>query len=422
MLPKKTKGGSPAAETPNPDNMDLIELFERLIAFNAGLLPDMLELKYEGMAESAFRFFRGTCHLFYEDLAHATPLPLSPLAWICGDLHIENFGSYRGDNKLVYFDLNDFDEALLAPASYELVRMVTSIFIAFDQVKIGPRKARRMAELYLRSYSATLELGKAKSIEPRTARGIVCDFLKKAEKSTYKDLLRKRTINDRKKRIFSLEDERHFKLDKKLQAELAAHIQEWISTSSDGPYNYKVKSVVFRLAGTGSIGLKRYLFLLKSTNTRQHYLMLDMKQCRAASPLPHVAVQQLQWESDAERVTSIQRRMQNVSAALLSTTSFRGESFLIQELQPVKDTIKFKLLKDDYRGMYQVIDDMGVLTASSQLRSGGLQGSSNIDDLIAFGRSTEWQAPLLEYALAYAEQVKRYYKRYVKEYKDGKLA
>ncbi|HEX3933041.1 MAG TPA: DUF2252 family protein, partial [Puia sp.] len=89
-------------------------LFDRLHAFNQGLLPEMVQLKYEAMAENAFRFFRGTCHLFYEDLAAAEPLSLSPLAWICGDLHIENFGSYKGDNKLVYFDLNDFDEALLA--------------------------------------------------------------------------------------------------------------------------------------------------------------------------------------------------------------------------------------------------------------------------------------------------------------------
>lgn len=389
-----------------------MELLERIIAFNTGLLADMLELKYEAMAENAFRFFRGTCQLFYEDLSKAPSLPLSPLAWICGDLHIENFGSYKGDNKLVYFDLNDFDEALLAPAAYELVRMVTSIFVAFEQLKIGPKKARRMTELYLRSYSATLAQGKAKSIEPRTARGIVCDFLKAAERSTYKELLEKRTTGEKKKLVLSLEDERHFKLDKKLRAELSAHIQQWVNSSSDGPYNYEVKSVVFRLAGTGSIGLKRYLFLLKSTNTKRHYLLLDMKQCKAASPSAFVPVQQLQWNSEAERVTGIQRRMQNVSAFLLSHTAFRGESYLIQELQPVKDSIKFKLLKDDYRGMYQVIDDMGMLTASAQLRSSGMQGSSNIDDLMAFGRSADWQEPLLQYALAYAGQVRRDYQSF----------
>src|ERR1700761_6408039 len=116
----------------------MTKLYERLTVFNAGLLPDKLPLKYEAMAENAFAFYRGTCHLFYEDLAAAEALPLSPLTWICGELHIENFGSYKGDNKLVYFDLNDFDEALLAPASYELARMVTSIFIAFENMDIEP--------------------------------------------------------------------------------------------------------------------------------------------------------------------------------------------------------------------------------------------------------------------------------------------
>src|ERR1700754_2163445 len=138
----------------------MAKILQRLQEFNKDLLPEILPLKYEAMAESAFRFFRGNCHLFYDDLAAAEPLPLSPLAWICGDLHIENFGSYKGDNKLVYFDLNDFDEGLLAPASYEVVRMVTSIFIAFDNLGFEQEKALKMAQLYVRSYSATLAKGK----------------------------------------------------------------------------------------------------------------------------------------------------------------------------------------------------------------------------------------------------------------------
>ena len=68
------------------------------------------------MASDPFYFFRGTAHLFYEDLVNTeAALPGQPLTWVCGDLHIENFGSYKGDNRLVYFDINDFDEANLAP-------------------------------------------------------------------------------------------------------------------------------------------------------------------------------------------------------------------------------------------------------------------------------------------------------------------
>lgn len=396
----------------------MAKLCDRLTAFNAALLPDMVCQKYEFMSENAFRFFRGACHLFYEDLAAAEPLPLSPLAWICGDLHIENFGSYRGDNKLVYFDLNDFDEALIAPASYEVVRMATSIFIAFDNLKFAPEKALKMARLYLKSYSATLAKGKAISIDPRTAKGIVCDFLNSAAKTGYKELLKKRTVSKKKSIMLSLEDERHFKLDKKLRQELKAHINEWIKTSSDGPYNYEVISAVFRLAGTGSVGVKRYLFLLKSTNTKDRYLLLDMKQARSSSLVPYVKVQQLQWETEAARVIGVQQRMQNVPAALLSTTVFRDDSYIIQELQPVKDSIKFKLLKN-YRDMYQVIDDMAALTASPQLRSGGIQGSGTIDDLMAFGLDQGWQEAVVNYAQKYAGVTKKYYKQFLVDYKAG---
>jgi len=395
-------------------------LYERLTGFNQELLPEKVQLKYEAMAENAFRFFRGTCHLFYEDLAGAEPLPLSPLAWICGDLHIENFGSYKGDNKLIYFDLNDFDEAVLAPAAYEVVRMVTSIFIAFDNLEIEPEKALKMAQLFVKTYSATLAKGKALSIEPRTAKGIVCDFLRSAAKTGEKELLKKRTISKKKRIMLSLEDERHFKLDKKLRHELKHHIHSWIKTSSDGPYNYEVISAVFRLAGTGSIGVNRYLFLLKSTNTKNKYLLLDMKQARPSSVQPYIHVQQLQWENEAARVIGVQQRMQNVPAALLSTTVFRDHAFIIQELQPVKDTIKFRLLKKDYRDMYQVVDDMAALTASAQLRSGGMQGSGTIDELMAFGLDQGWQEKVITYAQHYANTTKKYYKSYLKDYKGGK--
>ncbi|NCD68016.1 DUF2252 domain-containing protein [Mucilaginibacter agri] len=394
-------------------------LLTRLKNFNKGLLGDKVQLKYEAMAENAFRFFRGTCHLFYEDLAAAAPLPLSPLAWICGDLHIENFGSYKGDNTLVYFDLNDFDEALLAPASYETVRTVTSIFIAFDNLGFEDEKAFNMAQLFLRTYSATLAKGKAVSIDPRTAKGIVCDFLRAASRSTYKDLLKKRTVGKRKSIRLSMEDERHFKLNKPLRKELNAHIRDWIKTSSDGPYHYEVIGSVFRLAGTGSIGLKRYLFLLKSTNTKNHFLLIDMKQARASSAQPYVPVQQLHWDAEAQRVISVQQRMQNVPAALLSTTEFQGDSYIIQELQPVKDSINFKLLKD-YRDMYQVIDDMAALTASAQLRSGGMQGSGTIDELMAFGTDQGWQEAVIRYAQLYALTVNNYYREFLKDYKNGK--
>ena len=144
-----------------------------------------------------------------------------------------------------------------------------------------------------------------------------------------------------------------------------------------------------------------------------------MKQARSSSLSLHIHVQQLQWESEAARVIGVQQRMQNVPAALLSKTIFRDEPYILQELQPVKDTIKFKVLKDNYRDMYQVIDDMAALTASAQLRSGGIQGSAIIDELMAFGLDQAWQEKVVTYAEKYAATVAKYYKSYLRDYQAG---
>jgi uncharacterized protein (DUF2252 family) len=145
-------------------------LSDRIIAFNDGLLPQMLPHKYEAMAENAFRFYRGTCPLFYQDLAGFTKMPQSPVAWICGDLHLENFGSYRGENKLVYFDLNDFDEAILAPAFYEVARLVTSIFIAFESLKIDHERAEHMAKLFIKHIRQRWQKARPTALNPAPQR------------------------------------------------------------------------------------------------------------------------------------------------------------------------------------------------------------------------------------------------------------
>jgi uncharacterized protein (DUF2252 family) len=320
----------------------------------------------------------------------------------------------------VYFDLNDFDEAILAPCCYELVRMTTSIFIAFESLQIEQKRALNMAQLFIKKYATQLVLGKPAYIERQTAQGIVCDFLKSAGKRKQKEILEKRTVAKKNKLEILLDDPRHFELKKKLKQELFDHITGFLKNDGKSPYNYKVVDAVFRLAGTGSVGLKRYAFLLKSLNgTGEKYLLIDMKQAAPPSLQLYLSAGQPAWPSEAERIVTIQTRMQNRPPALLSTTVFRGESYVIQEIQPVKDSINFKLIKKEYRHMYRVIEDMAMLTASAQLRSTGQQGSAITDELIAFGKYETWQEHILEYAIDYSHQVKKDYLLFLNDYKKG---
>lgn len=166
---------------------------ERIIEFNKDRIPEMVQYKYKSMKENLFRFYRGTNHIFYQDLAVEGDFPGSPASWISGDLHLENFGTFKSDNRQVYFDLNDFDEAILAPALWEVVRMTTSIFIAFDTLKIKENKALHMAQLFLKGIGENLASGKSRYIERNTAKGIVCEFLTAVNKRKQRDILNRNT-------------------------------------------------------------------------------------------------------------------------------------------------------------------------------------------------------------------------------------
>ncbi|MBB5635128.1 uncharacterized protein (DUF2252 family) [Pedobacter cryoconitis] len=396
-----------------------MSLSERIIGSNQGLLAEMVQLKYTAMSENAFRFFRGTCELFYQDLKLFKQLPASPLAWICGDLHVENFGSYKADNDQVYFDLNDFDEALLAPVAFELVRMLTSIFLCFDFLELEEVKAMNMVQVFLKNYAVVLTTGKALAIEPRIAKGIVNTFLQAVCKRKQSRILEKRTEVRKRKVVISLKDERHFELEEEFKKELTGHLTDWIKLHNKSPYNYKVKDAVFRLAGTGSVGTKRFMFLLESELKRGKYLIIDMKQSQPSALIPFVKVKQPIWATESERVVFAQELCQHMPCALLSHTNFKGDSYVIKEMQPTEDKIKFRLIQDQYRDIYQVIDDMASLTAYSHLRSSGRKGSAIADELIEFGQQQDWQEQLIDYAFNYSKRVKKDYKIFKQGYESG---
>jgi len=123
-----------------------------IIRNNAGRDPERLAMKYAKMAQSPFIFLRGACHLFYDALPDSHLFRDSPLAWCCGDLHFENFGSYKGDNRLVYFDINDYDEAALAPVTWDIIRLLTSIQCGADALNATHAEALAVSQTCLDEY------------------------------------------------------------------------------------------------------------------------------------------------------------------------------------------------------------------------------------------------------------------------------
>ncbi|MBE9232099.1 DUF2252 domain-containing protein [Cuspidothrix issatschenkoi LEGE 03284] len=377
----------------------------RIENFNNGRNPELLKLKYKKLATDPFSFFRGTCHLFYEDFPQNSLMNLAPLTWICGDLHLENFGSYKGDNRLVYFDINDFDESVLAPCIWDLVRFVTSIIVGSHSLGVDEKESLHLSNIYLKTYSQTLAKGKARTVEKETAKGLVKDLLESLKKRNRADFLDQRTEKKKGKRRLIIDNKRITKATDSEQAKVRGLIRHWHHTTNQNPDFYEIIDIQKRIAGNGSLGLDRYIILVEGNGSPDENYLLDFKATHSSSLQPYLTVSQPQWETPSQRVVTIQQRLQGTSPALLAAINDGDKSYILRELQPEQDAVILQAWDGKLGRLEKLIQTMAEVTAWDQLRSSGRQGSAIADELIDFGQSSEWHDYILEYAGNYAEKV-----------------
>ena len=390
---------------------------ERIISYNSGLLPNMLALKYKALRASEFAFFRGTAHLFYEDLATDVSPLASPNVWICGDLHLANFGSYRGDNLLAYFDINDFDEATLAPALFDIGRFLVSLFVAADSLSIHKETAKLLAKKFLKTYTETLAQGYVRHFEQAIATGLMRDFLDKVQSKSHKKFIASRVDENQK---IIIKPQKTLEIDKKTMHPFLAAFEHW-AKKTDNPDFYKVIDIAFRISGTGSLGVERYVALVQGDKETMPDVLIDIKET-----LPSVVErfggtpQYLPFKNDAKRAVELQKRIQSAPPALLSSFQFGDKSFIIRELQPTSDKIDFAHFEDHVDNLTDILDKMAKIVAWGQLRSGGRQGSANADTLIAFAENVaNWQKPLMTFVEQYADKVRADYADFSAAYDKG---
>jgi uncharacterized protein (DUF2252 family) len=382
-------------------------VIERIQQFNQGRNPDRLHLKYQKMRTDCFSFFRGSCHLFYEDWS-AVDLNAAPAVWICGDLHLENFGSFKGDDRQVYFDINDFDEAVLAPCTWELARFLTSVYVASYALSVSWVEAKALCETYLQAYTQALQNGKARSVETDTADGMIEELLEDLQRRKRGEFLNRRTAVSQNKRQIEVDGERAFPISEQERSRLTAFLKSWAITQSN-PNFYELIDVSGRLAGTGSLGVPRYLLLVKGKGSPDRNYLLDLKHSQPSALQPYLHHPQPHWSDEASRIVETQTRVQATPPALLHAVMVEGEPYVLRELQPTQDKLSLHQWQGKKSRLEQVVRAMGRITAWGQLRSGGRDGSAIADELIAFAALPTWRDLLLDYAQAYVVQVEADY-------------
>src|SRR2546423_3549081 len=111
--------------------------YEAWLAERIPLVKPDLELKHHAMSAGIFPFLRAT---FYRWAARWRALvgdvAAAPTVLAVGDVHVENFGTWRDAEGRLVWGVNDFDEAWPLPYTHDLVRLATTALGAREDLDL----------------------------------------------------------------------------------------------------------------------------------------------------------------------------------------------------------------------------------------------------------------------------------------------
>lgn len=104
--------------------------YEQWLSHYCTLDRKALTIKDTKMGASAFAFLRGTFFRWPHYLQAAPPVVLKAPPVLCvGDIHLENYGTWRDSEGRLVWGINDFDEAAELPFTSDLVRLAASALL-----------------------------------------------------------------------------------------------------------------------------------------------------------------------------------------------------------------------------------------------------------------------------------------------------
>ncbi|HYL08065.1 MAG TPA: DUF2252 family protein, partial [Candidatus Udaeobacter sp.] len=141
------------------DITDSTRRFERWLGERLRLRRDDLEYKHQLMAADAFSFLRATFYRWAELWQEELPeLVDAPRVLAVGDLHVDNYGTWRDVEGRLVWGVNDFDESTSLPYTFDLVRLATSAGLAAAEGHLTINLKEACAAV-LSGYSASLRAG-----------------------------------------------------------------------------------------------------------------------------------------------------------------------------------------------------------------------------------------------------------------------
>jgi hypothetical protein len=107
--------------------------FEDWLSRRTDIVKTDLRLKHKNMKAAVFPFLRATYYRWAQVWPKVCPdLAKAPHVLAVGDLHVENFGTWRDCEGRLIWGVNDFDEASPLAFANDLVRLAVSAHLAAE--------------------------------------------------------------------------------------------------------------------------------------------------------------------------------------------------------------------------------------------------------------------------------------------------
>jgi uncharacterized protein (DUF2252 family) len=424
---------SHAVFDPRADRPDPLTLLEEQAKSR---VPELVPVRWARMAASPFGFFRGAALPMASDLAGT---PVSGLAvQACGDAHLSNFGIFGSAERLLVFDVNDFDETLPGPWEWDVKRLAASLEVA-GQDNGFPGKKRRGIVLAavgryrqaMRRFAGmnTLDVWYARADMDQLQAEFESQLKKRQRRMVSKDLAKART-RDSMQELAKLAHQVDGRPRIISDPPLLVPVDELLTRRADlkafesglndliGKYRrtlepnrrflleeFEVTDMARKVVGVGSVGTRCWILLMLGKDESDP-LFLQVKEADTSVLSRFVGASK--YANQGQRVVAGQRLMQASSDIFLGWQRTEGldgktRDFYVRQLRDWKYSIDIQTLRP--RGMRAYGELCGWALARAHACSG-----DRIAIAAYLGSSDVFDQAIAQFAAAYADQNQRDYK------------
>jgi uncharacterized protein (DUF2252 family) len=416
---------------PRAKSQDIVKLLEES---DVGRIRGLLPVKYQRMAVSPFTFFRGAAIIQARDLANARVSGITVQA--CGDCHLANFGGFASPERVLVFDINDFDETFPGPWEWDIKRLGASLLLAArdrtfsktlaeQAVRAAAASYReRMSEFaemtVLEAWYATVDAARIreyfKSDKDMSAR--LARKQKQARSQNSEAVIPKltevtngrRMIKDNPPVIYHFDE--YAKNVEKGHPKFIAQYKTSLQLDRQKLFDrYQFQDSAIKVVGVGSVGTRCYLSLLLADGVDP--LFLQVKEARRSvleSPRG-----KSRYAHQGMRVVEGQRLMQGASDIFLGWARTKQHDYYLRQFRDMKVSAEIETFRPATLVAYATL--CGWALARAHAKAGDAATIAGY-----LGATDQFDNALARYSEAYADQAERDFATFKAAIRSGRLS